>query len=76
MPISQDKLQDILEKVFIDDEVLLVDMAGDENHYEVTITSLKFNNLSLIQQHKMVYDALGSYMGNELHALKINTKTK
>ena len=36
----------------------------------------KFNGLSLVAQHKMVYDSIGMQMGRELHALKINTKPK
>ncbi len=76
MPISREKLYDMLANAFVDAEISLVDMAGDDNHYEVTIASKEFENLSLIQQHRMVYDALGSCVGNELHALKINTKIK
>ena len=47
---------------------------GDNNHYEATIISSKFNNLSKIEQHKMVYNSLKGKMGNELHAFSITTK--
>jgi stress-induced morphogen len=76
MAIEYKKLYNILKSAFPNDEISLVDTAGDSNHYEVTIESSAFAGLSLINQHKMVYDAIGSYMGNELHALKINTKVK
>ena len=48
---------------------------GDNNHYEATIIS-KFNNLSKIDQHKLVYKSLKGKMGNELHAFSISTKEK
>lgn len=76
MAIEYNQLYALLKITFQDDEIELVDTAGDMNHYEVTIVSAKFNGLSLVQQHKMIYDAIGMQMGRELHALKINTKAK
>ena len=49
---------------------------GDSNHYAATIKSAKFNNLSKIDQHKLVYKSLKGKMGNELHALSITTEGK
>ena len=49
---------------------------GDSNHYSATIKSSIFNNLSKIEQHKLVYKSLKGKMGNELHALSITTKGK
>lgn len=76
MAIEYDKLYALLRAKFSNDDIELIDTAGDDNHYEVTIISDKFHGLSLLKQHKMVYDAIGEHMGTALHALKINTKTK
>ena len=76
MTISYEKLHNIIKEAFPEAKISLVDTAGDENHYDVTIISEKFSKKTLIQQHRMVYDALQDCMGNELHALKINTKCK
>ena len=57
-----------------DAEISIQDLAGDENHYSATIKSKVFSGKSKIEQHKMVYKALKGKMGNELHALAINTK--
>ena len=46
---------------------------GDNNHYAAVIKS-KFNNISKIEQHKLVYKSLKGKMGNELHALSITTE--
>ena len=52
------------------------DLMGDSNHYAATIKSSLFNNLSKIEQHKLVYKSLKGKMGNELHALSITTRGK
>ena len=54
-------------------EITIQDLAGDENHYSATIKSKIFNGKSKIEQHKIVYKSLKGKMGNELHALSINT---
>ena len=56
-----------------DAEITIKDLAGDENHYSATIKSKVFSGKNKIEQHKMVYKALKGKMGNELHALSINT---
>ena len=50
------------------------DLMGDNNHYAAVIKSSQFNNISKIEQHKLVYKSLKGKMGNELHALAIKTK--
>ena len=49
------------------------DLVGDENHYSATIKSKIFTGKNKIEQHKLVYKALKGKMGNELHALTLNT---
>ena len=41
-----------------------------------TIKSKEFKGISKIEQHKLVYKALKGKMGNELHALQLNTIEK
>ena len=59
-----------------DAEIIIEDLAGDENHYSATIKSKVFAGKSRIEQHKLVYKALKGKMGNELHALALNTMEK
>jgi stress-induced morphogen len=54
-------------------EVTIEDLAGDGNHYRALVSSPAFAGKSRVQQHKMVYDALGGRMGGELHALQVIT---
>jgi stress-induced morphogen len=53
--------------------VVIEDLAGDGDHYLARVTSPAFAGKSRVQQHKMVYDALGGRMGGELHALQLTT---
>ncbi len=54
-------------------KIEIVDLAGDGDHYEARVVSEAFRGQSLVKQHKLVYQALGGRMGNELHALKLHT---
>jgi stress-induced morphogen len=59
-----------------DASIEIKDLMGDNNHYSVRISSKLFNNISKIEQHKLVYKSLQGKMGNELHALSITTEGK
>tara|TARA_B100001063_G_scaffold215025_1_gene215716 strand:+ start:1440 stop:1670 length:231 start_codon:yes stop_codon:yes gene_type:complete len=74
MAIPLDELKRLITDSFPDASIEINDLMGDNNHYAATIISAKFNNLSKIDQHKLVYRALKGKMGNELHALTITTK--
>ena len=41
-------------------------------HYEVTIVAEAFVNQRPLARHRMIYDALGSLMETDIHALRIN----
>ena len=73
MALKQEEIKNLIIKAIPDAEITIQDLAGDENHYSATIKSQVFNGKSKIEQHKMIYKALGSKMGNELHALALNT---
>ena len=56
-----------------DAEVIIEDLRGDGDHYAAYISSASFEGKSRVQQHQMVYAALKGKMGDELHALAIQT---
>ena len=68
-----EEIKSLIKKAIPDAEITIQDLAGDENHYSATIKSQIFSGKSKIEQHKLVYKALGSKMGGELHALALNT---
>ncbi|SNB67864.1 transcriptional regulator, BolA protein family [Arboricoccus pini] len=66
-------IETLIKQAFPDAIVVIEDLAGDGDHYRATITSEVFRGQSRIQQHKLVYEALGGRMGGELHALALRT---
>ena len=56
-----------------DAEVRIEDLRGDGDHYAAYVTSASFQGMTRVQQHQMVYKALQGRMGNELHALALQT---
>ncbi|CAA9530477.1 MAG: YrbA protein [uncultured Sphingomonadaceae bacterium] len=56
-----------------DATVAITDLAGDGDHYAARVVSETFRGLPRIRQHQRVYAALGTRMGNELHALQLTT---
>ena len=74
MSLKLEEIKSLVKKAIPDAKITIQDLAGDENHYSATIKSKNFAGKSKIEQHKMVYKALKGKMGNELHALAINTK--
>lgn len=75
MPLEQKVLETLVLEAFPDADIALNDLAGDDDHWSLTITSAAFIGKSRIEQHKMVYAALQGTMGNELHALQLKTRT-
>ena len=73
MTLKLEEIKNLIKEAIPDAEVIIQDLAGDENHYSATIKSKIFNGKNKIEQHKMVYKSLKGKMGNELHALSINT---
>tara|TARA_B100001123_G_C15113441_1_gene948380 strand:- start:655 stop:885 length:231 start_codon:yes stop_codon:yes gene_type:complete len=73
MAIKMKEIEDLIKEAMPDAEVSIEDLAGDNNHYSATIKSKIFSGKSKIEQHKIVYKALKGKMGNELHALALNT---
>ncbi|MDL0122194.1 MULTISPECIES: BolA/IbaG family iron-sulfur metabolism protein [Halobacterium] len=46
----------------------------DDDHLEAVVVSPAFEGVSLVDQHDMVYDALGDAMTTEIHALELTTR--
>ena len=51
-----------------------VSVTGDDGvHFEAHVVSPSFSGKSTLQRHRLVYATLGSFMGNEIHALGLKT---
>ena len=74
MPIKIEEIKKLIIESIPDANIEIKDLMGDNNHYSAIIKSKVFKGMSKIDQHKLVYKSLKGKMGNELHALSINTE--
>jgi len=73
MPMAAEDIVSLIKAGIPGAEVEMQDMAGDGDHWAATVVSPAFAGKTKIQQHQMVYAALGGRMGGVLHALKLTT---
>jgi stress-induced morphogen len=71
MPAAE--IEALIKSALPDAAVEIEDLAGDGDHYRAHVVSSAFSGKSRVQQHKLVYEALGGRMGGELHALQLTT---
>ena len=74
--MTQQEIENLIKKSIPDSKVIIEDLKGDGDHYSATVISKEFVGKNKVEQHKMVYESLEGKMGNELHALKLKTKTE
>jgi len=72
--MSAGEIRRRITAVLPDALVELVAFQADDDHWEAVVTSARFEGLSRVQQHRLVYDAIGPDMGGALHALRVVTK--
>jgi stress-induced morphogen len=72
---SSDSLKQRIEAAFPGSLVTVEDTTGGGDHFRAEIVSDRFDGLSRIQQHKLVYDVFGTEVGGAIHALSIKTST-
>jgi len=69
-------IENLLRQAFPDArELAVLDRTGGGDHFQVTVVSPRFNGLSLIEQHRLVYAALeGPMADGTIHGLRITTR--
>ncbi len=73
MAMAASEIERLIREGLPDAEVTIRDLAGDGDHYAARVVSPSFAGISRVRQHQMVYRALGGRMGQELHALQLET---
>ena len=74
MAMQAHEIEELIMKAFPNAVVKIEDMAGDGDHYSCFVESELFAGKTRVQQHQMVYQALDGKMGDQLHALALQTK--
>jgi stress-induced morphogen len=68
-------IKQMIVEAMPDAVVVIEDLRGDGDHYAAHVTSEAFRGKTRVQQHQLVYKALKGKMGDELHALAVQTAT-
>ena len=72
---SADELSTRIEEALPGADVNVIDTTGGGDHFRAEIVSERFDGLTRIQQHKLIYDVFGDEVGGAIHALSIRTAT-
>ena len=75
MGMTATEIESMVKAALPDAVIELTDLAGDNDHWSIIVTSAAFAGKTRVAQHRMVMDALGGGMGTTLHALSVTTKT-
>jgi stress-induced morphogen len=70
-----EELKQRIERALPGARVDVEDITGGGDHFRAEIVSDRFDGLSRIQQHKLIYDVFGAEIGGPIHALSIKTST-
>jgi stress-induced morphogen len=73
MPMTADEITRRITAAIPDAQITLEDLAGDNDHWKVTVKSAAFTGKSRVEQHRMVNAAFGADLGTTLHALAVST---
>ena len=73
MAMEAAEIERLIKEGLPDADVTISDLRGDGDHYAAQVISAAFAGKSRVQQHQLVYQALQGRMGNELHALQLQT---
>ena len=73
MAMDAAEIERLIREALPDARVTIDDLRGDGDHYAARVVSTSFVGKSRVQQHQMIYQALGGRMGGALHALALQT---
>ena len=73
MAMDAGEIERLIKAGIPDAQVAIEDLRGDGDHYAATVVSASFVGKTRVQQHQMVYQALKGRMGEQLHALALQT---
>ncbi len=73
--ITIDHIKKILEENLTNAKVMVHDMTGTSDHFQVQVVSSDFAGKNAVQRHRMIYDLFGADVGNAIHALSIKALT-
>jgi len=73
--IPPEEVRRRIEEAIPEARVVVRDLTGGGDHYQVDVVSPAFTGKSRVERHRMIYDAFGDVIGGALHALSIQART-
>jgi len=73
MAMDASEIESLIKTSIPDADVTIEDLAGDGDHYAARVVSASFAGQTRVRQHQMVFAALQGRMGEQLHALSLQT---
>jgi stress-induced morphogen len=73
MAMDPGEIERLIKESIPDALVTLEDLVGDGDHWSARVVSAAFKGKTRVQQHQMIYHALQGRMGDQLHALALQT---
>ena len=70
-----EELQDRIEQALPGARAQVQDLTGGGDHFRAAVVSERFDGLSRIEQHQLVYSVFGDEIGGPIHALSLKTST-
>ena len=71
--MEPESVKELIANCIPDAKIEVIDTTGTKDHFSAVVISSSFEGLSLIDQHKQVYKAVGEHMTKEIHALQLKT---
>ncbi len=71
---SPDSIKSRLLAAFPNATVEVTDLTGTRDHFQALVVTNAFEGKSRVEQHQMVYSALGELMKGDIHALALTTR--
>jgi stress-induced morphogen len=72
---SAEELKTRIEQALPGSTAAVEDLTGGGDHFRAEIVSDRFDGLSRIEQHQLVYSIFGAEIGGPIHALSLKTST-
>lgn len=73
--IEPERVRELIAQALPGAEIEVKDLTGTKDHFEARVVAAEFAGRSLVEQHQMVYRALGEAMHGPIHALALKTYT-
>jgi stress-induced morphogen len=72
--MTTDEVKQLIERGIPGATAEVSDLTGTGDHFKAEVTAAAFAGRSMIQQHQLVYRALGALVGGPIHALQLSTR--